>query len=501
MTVARVHTARPGGAPAAARPAPGRGAAREALLGPVAGFRRPALTAALCALGGGAVAGAGVAEGPVGALAALAIALCGLLVLQRPLVGAYLLVALVPIVSGLRRDLPVPGLRVSELIVAGLATLLLVTVETRRLRPWTLFDWTALAYCAATLALGGTALLARGVPFTLEAISTLVGPFQYLLLYRAVLAAVHTEAERRRALALVLLASVPVSVLALLQFAGVGGLSSTLNSLTGAEGLLVHSEEVGIEHRTTGVFPHWQMLAGYLFVVVVAGLGALIGRGPLPGWTVGAVTLLALAAMISTGTFVTAFGALGAAFVLGAWYGRLGRVLAGVGAAAAGAAAVFGSLIAERVAFSFSAAPGADREAFVPQSIAYRFELWSEQLLPAIAGRWLTGWGPDLPSSLSFEHTESMYLTLLFRGGVPLVLVYAALTLALAGAAWRLAARSARPFDRMLGRVMFTLVALLAVLHLLEPYFVTTGLPHLIWILAALVLSGLHDAPGRERAA
>jgi O-antigen ligase len=153
------------------------------------------------------------------------------------------------------------------------------------------------------------------------------------------------------------------------------------------------------------------------------------------------------------------------------------------------------------VAFSFSAAPGADREAFVPQSIAYRFELWTEQLLPAIAGRWLTGWGPDLPSSLSFEHTESMYLTLLFRGGVPLVLVYAALTLALAGAAWRLGARSARPFDRMLARVMFTLVALLAVLHLLEPYFVTTGLPHLIWILAALVMSGLHDAPGRERAA
>jgi O-antigen ligase len=394
----------------------------------------------------------------------------------------------------------VPGLRVSELIVAGLAALLLATVETRRVRPWTLFDWTALAYCAATLVLGGAALLDRGVPVTLEAASTLVGPFQFLLLYRAVLAVVRTEAERRRALALVLLAAVPVSLLALLQFAGIGGLGSTLSSLTGAEGLVVHSEEVGIEHRTTGVFPHWQMLAGYLFVVVVTGLGALLapGRGPLPRWLTCAVTLLALAAMISTGTFVTAFGVLAAALVLGAWYGRLGRVVAGLAVVAAGVAALFGSLVAERVAFSFGAAPGADREAFVPQSIAYRFELWTEELLPAIAGRWVTGWGPDLPSSLSFEHTESMYLTLLFRGGIPLLLVYAALTLALAGAAWRLAARAARPFDRMLGRAMFTLVALLVVLHLLEPYFVTTGLPHLIWILAALVLSGLHDV--RERA-
>jgi hypothetical protein len=493
MTVARVHAARPGGTSAVA---PGREAAAPPLLGPVAGFRRPALTAALAALGAGFVVGAGLAFGPATALAALAVTLCGLLVVRRPLAGAYGLVALVPIVSGLRRDLPLPGLRLSELIVAGLATLLLASVETRRARPWTLFDWTALAYCVATFVLGGAALLDRGVPVTFEAISTLVGPFQFLLLYRAVLAVVRTEVERRRALALVLLASVPVSVLALLQFAGLGGVDSVLNSLTGSEGLVVHTEETGIEHRTTGLFPHWQMLAGYLFVVVVAGLACLLapGRKPLPGWLCGAVTALALAAMVSTGTFTTALGALAAALVFGAWYGRLGRVMAGIGAAAAAGAALFGSLIAERVAFSFHAAPGSDRPAFVPQSLDYRLDLWTEQLLPAIAGRWLTGWGPDLPSSLSFEYTESMYLTLLFRGGIPLLLVYAAMTLALAGVAWRVATRSARPLDRMLGRLMFTLVALLAVLHLLEPYFATTGLPHLIWIVAALTLSARHDS-------
>src|SRR5918999_1410676 len=98
-------------------------------------------------------------------------ALSGLLVLRRPLAGAYLLVALVPILSGLRRDLPVPGLRLSELIVAGLAALLLATVETRRARPWSLLDWTALAYCVATLVLGTAALLDRGAPMTLDAIS------------------------------------------------------------------------------------------------------------------------------------------------------------------------------------------------------------------------------------------------------------------------------------------------------------------------------------------
>jgi hypothetical protein len=475
MTAARAH------------PAP--------LLGPATQFERPALTAAALAAGGGAVVGAGLAQGPVAALVVLLVVLAGLLVLSRPLVGAYLLVAVVPVVSGLRRDLPVPGLRVSELVIAGLAALLLLTVETRRARPWTLLDWLALAYCAATLVIGGFALLSRGATIGFEQISTLAGPFQFLLLYRAVLAVVRTEVQRRRALALLLIASIPVSVLALLQYAGVGGVDAVLNSATGAEGLVLHTEEVGIEHRTTGVFPHWQMLAGYLFVIVVVGLGAVLapGRAPLPRLLVGAITLLALAAMISTGTFVTAFGALAVALLLGAWYRRLGRLLAGLGVLACGVAATFGSLISERVAFAFVSAPGTDRAALVPQSVAYRLDLWTDELLPAIAGRWLTGWGPDLPSSLSFEYTESMYLTLLFRGGVPLLLIYAGLMLALAGAAWRLARRGPRPLDALLGRVVVALVALLAILHLLEPYFATTGLPHLIWLLAALVISAQHD--------
>jgi hypothetical protein len=477
MTLARAHTA--------------------SLLGPATAFERPTLTAAALASGGGAVVGAGLAQGPLAALVVLLVVLTGLLVVSRPLVGAYLLVAVVPVVSGLRRDLPVPGLRGSELVIAGLAALLLLTVETSRARPWTLFDWLALAYCTATLVIGGYALLSRGATVGFEQISTLAGPFQFLLLYRAVLAVVRTEAERRRAIALVLLASVPVSLLALLQYAGLVGVDSVLNAATGAEGLVLHTEEAGIEHRTTGVFPHWQMLAGYLFVIVVVGLGTLLaqGRGPLPQLLSGTIALLALAAMISTGTFVTAFGVLAAALLLGAWYRRLGRLLAGLAVLAGGVAAVFGSLISERIAFAFVSAPGTDRAALVPQSVAYRIDLWTDELLPAIAGRWLTGWGPDLPSSLSFEYTESMYLTLLFRGGVPLLLIYAGLMLALAGAAWRLARDSSRPLDALLGRVVVALVALLAILHLLEPYFATTGLPHLIWVLAALVMAAQHD-PG-----
>jgi hypothetical protein len=41
-------------------------------------------------------------------------------------------------------------------------------------------------------------------------------------------------------------------------------------------------------------------------------------------------------------------------------------------------------------------------------------------------------------------------------------------------------------------------VVLLAVLHVFEPYFATSGLPHLIWILAALCISAARD-PATQR--
>jgi hypothetical protein len=469
---------------------------RERSLGRVAGFRRPALVAGAWAVGAGVLVGAGLTAGPPAALAGAFVALLGLLVVRRPLLGAYALVALVPVTSGLRRGLPLPGLRLSEVIATGLSALLLMTVERGRSRHWGGFDWLALGYAGATLGLGVYDLVQRAQPLTLEHAGTLLGPFQFLLLYRAVLTVVETETERRRALALVLLTSVPVSVLALLQYAGIGAVSAALASATGAGQLLSHQEAYGA--RMTGLFPHWQMLAGYLFVIVTVGLCALISgeRRVLPTWATVAVTAAASAAMVTTGTFATAIGAVVAAVAFGVWQGRSGRVAAALALVAAMVAIAFGPLIQERVQYSFASAPGADRHALVPQSVAYRLDLWTEQMLPAIGGRWLTGYGPDLPTTISFEYTESMYLTLLFRGGVPLLLVYAGLMLALGAAAWQLA-RAGRGADRVLGRAVFALVVMLGVLHLLEPYFVTSGLPHLLWILAALSMSALRDPAAR----
>jgi len=128
MTATGVHPDA-GWAPAAvSRPRPQPVREGEPAGGSAVGFRRPSLAAGLWALGAGALVGAGLTQGAAAAAAAAVVALVGLVVVRRPLLGAYLMVALVPVTSGLRRGLPLPGLRMSELIATGLAALLLLTV-------------------------------------------------------------------------------------------------------------------------------------------------------------------------------------------------------------------------------------------------------------------------------------------------------------------------------------------------------------------------------------
>jgi hypothetical protein len=89
--------------------------------------------------------GVGAALGSFAGVAALAIVLTGLIVLRRPILGAFILVAVVPAASGLRRGFPVPAFRLSELLIATLSIVILTLAGKRRAVPWRTFDWLALA--------------------------------------------------------------------------------------------------------------------------------------------------------------------------------------------------------------------------------------------------------------------------------------------------------------------------------------------------------------------
>ena len=88
---------------------------------------------------------------------------------------------------GVRRGLPIPGFRLTEVMIAGIAAIILITAK--RAPRWGTFDWCALAYVTTTASLVWLNVVRHGSSFSQDILGTLFGPVQYLLLYRAIVTA------------------------------------------------------------------------------------------------------------------------------------------------------------------------------------------------------------------------------------------------------------------------------------------------------------------------
>ena len=322
------------------------------------------------------------------------------------------------------------------------ATLILLTARHDQAQPWRIFDWLALLYACATFGLGLTQLFSRGEPLTSDTLGTLIGPFQYLLLYRAVLVALPDAAQQRTLLKLILLASIPVSLSAIFQHFHLFGVRGVIPDITGVDVDRDYDDAYGVNaqgggDRATGTFPHWQVLGGYEFWVVLLGSATMLSKRPVLSWKWLLVVMgLAAAGLFATVTLTVIITAAIGGVLLAIWYGKIAWVLPAVLIGAALALLAFGPSLQNRIDEQFGDA--VNRPAWVPDTMDYRYRLWRDQYLPIVRdGKWWTGYGPDSPPNLSFAFTESLYITLVMRGGLPLLLLYAALVLVLAGAAFR----------------------------------------------------------------
>jgi len=458
----------------------------------------------LVGLGSSIVLGVAASFGPLLGVLVLAGVPLLLLVLARPAAGALVMVALVPITSGIQRGLPIPGLRVSEILIGGLASIILIRAAEDEARPWKAVDWLFLAYGAVNFGLGLTQLFGRGEPLTGDTLGTLVGPFQYLLLYRAIIVALPEADQQRRALRYLLIASVPVSLSAILQNYHLLGVREFIPNITGVDVGRDYDDAYGVNaqgsgDRATGTFPHWQVLGAYEFWILLMGSATILSKRPVMSRGVLIVVLaLAAAAAFATVTLTIIMTAAVGVALLAVWYGRIAWVVPTAVILGALALAAFGPSLERRINEQFE--PAVNRPAWVPETMDYRYRLWRDQYLPILRdGRWVTGYGPDSPPNLSFAFTESLYITLLMRGGIPLLLLYLGLTVALLAAALR-ARGDPDPARQAAARVMVVGSLLLVPMHLVEPYFVMTGMAPLFWITAAMYMGRPvpETAPARE---
>jgi hypothetical protein len=436
-----------------------------------------------------------VASTSVPAAVAAVLAAVGICVTAaRPDLAVLLVVWTVPLVPGFARGAVVPGLKISEVLVVGVAALVLLLAGYRGDARYQAVDWLLLAFCGLGLVLGVGQSLLRGSALDAESLGVLVAPLQFFLLLRLVRIALPGERARILALRGVLGGSLLVFVTAAAQTAGFGPVTGVLTTLTRAV----------FDGRATGPFAHWHDLAGYAFVVVVLATALLVtpGQRVAPRWVLAATVVAGVGSLALSLTAIATIGTVIALALLAVQTRTVARMaLLGAGAALVGAV-VAGPALFTRITNELAtttAGSALDPTSFLPQSLGYRWQVWTEQTIPALVPYLSFGFGPGLPSDVQWEYTESLYLTLLLRGGIPLLVLFCFLLLVV----WS-GARAARtdpvPEVRALALTLVCAVPAALVMNTTNPYFVNNGLPQVFWLLVGLLATRSALEPGRPAA-
>jgi hypothetical protein len=278
-----------------------------------------------------------------------------------------------------------------------------------------------------------------------------------------------------------------VALLAVLQEIRVPTVGSFIYRLTGS----VAAPGAGGILRATGPFANWAALAGYLVPLVLVtlclGLGNLVRRNRK---LVFAYALLLLLALFFTAELSVIISLLVGSCVLGLRYERGRKVVQWIVLALAAIALGAGSFLVHRLGAQFDATAGTGRPEFVPQTLGFRWMVWTGQYIPAIVQRPLTGWGVVLPDSIRWPNSESQYIGFLIDGGVPLLVMFGFLFDGMIREAKRVI-RSLDQVDRALGEALLVTVVLMGVVNLIWPFLSNGGMPQMLWCLFALVPADL----------
>jgi hypothetical protein len=459
--------------------------------GGVPPLRRPLATTLAIMVGSALVVGAATAMQPLLGLVCLLGVALALALVRRPHVAVYIIVAVAPVCAGLQRGLLVPGLRISEAVVVGLGLLVLVFAERPERPRWSGLELLLLLYAVATAVLGGLDLFERHAALTTENLGTLLGPFQFVILLRAVVIALNEARYRVRAAQWMLVAASLLSLVALAQWADLGPTRAELAKLTASENYF-SSLGVGVG-RVTGPFNIWHELAGVLMPAVLLSLALLLeASGRRQKLFYGSVLFITTMALLPTAVVGIMLVTLLAAYAI-SWRKKVFHVavLATVPFAVV-TIIVFGGILGTRAEQQYSNSASSYRVPLVPESLTYRYALFQEQNAPALSGHWETGYGPDLPPRLAlgdFPFAETSYVSMLMRGGIPLLAIFLLLSLAAVRAARRALARAENEFQRSVAEVVLVVSAGYIVLQLIASYMLDSGPPHSYWAFVGLMLA------------
>ena len=384
---------------------------------------RPDRVQALSVLLIGFVAAAGTgllaARAPLLCLGLLLGAVLTVVVWQRPVVAAYLLIGVTPLVVGIDRGRVVPQMRVNEALALFLMLVLCARAAVRR-RPWgrirlhidpvtRSFVWFALAASVIPLVF----MVARGRPVEMDDLNHAAVMWKFLLVYVVIRLTVRTDHHVTVALWVSLVVAVLVGVIGILQSLDLLGVRGMLEPLYAPFG---YSD--GVQSARAGSTVGLPAATADLMVLnLVVGLG-LVTRKPALARYLAPVALVLVVSVFSAAEFSSVLGLVVAMVCVAVRLRRLDLLRSLVLLLPVAVVAMWPT-IEPRVA-EFSSLHG------LPTSWLVRYHNLSSYFWPQIVdgSNFLVGVRPaariPVEGTFGFIWIESGYLWLLWGGGLPL---------------------------------------------------------------------------------
>lgn len=366
-------------------------------------------------------AGMGLLAGtaPLLCLGLLVAAVLTAIVWWRPVVAAYLIIGVTPLVVGIDRGRVVPQMRVNEALTFFLVAVLCVRAALQR-RPRDRFRvqldpvsrafvWFALAASVIPMIL----MVARGRPVEMDDLTHAAVMWKFLLVYAVIRLTVRRDREVTAALWVSLVVAVIVGMIGILQSLDLLGVRAMLEPLFSPFG---YSE--GVQSARAGSTVGLPAATADLMVLnLVVALG-LLYRKPTLARYVAPVALVLVLAVFSAAEFSSVLGLVVAMVCVAVRLRRLDLLKSSVLAIPV-AVVVLWPTIEPRVA-EFSSLHG------LPTSWLVRYENLTTYFWPQIVdgSNFLLGVRPaarvPVEGTFGFIWIESGYLWLLWGGGLPL---------------------------------------------------------------------------------
>lgn len=410
----------------------------------------------------------------------------------RPIHLVYGLVFLTPFTAAMPRGQIVPFLTANDvLVILATAVGLVYTLMEKRngLLPRPLM-LALIAFVLGTC-LGPVVLYEiRGDSLALDDMFSLVSPLKYLLVLWLFAIVPKTAAERAGLIRMMVLSAGAVAVIGLLQAANIAPVVDLINTVYPSE-QTERSLDVG---RVTSVLGAWNSLGLFLLstlLIIAATIVDQTSARRRREWVV--VAGIVLICLLATNLYSGILGAaLGLVLIKTSDPRGLRSLVPLVLVALIGSVALLPTII-NRAETQFVG------DSWIPQTLRFRYEVWTRYFIPEIAQQPLLGVQPTF-EEVEFPHPESQYIYYLYRSGI-LSLIGHVIWM-IGTVVWLASARRREPpgpqrnVNRSLALVPIVLILVSSLIGLINPVFTYTASMTFFWMILGLVLNAQYQALG-----